>query len=39
MIMTDLIPINIVIADRTYRIKTDPKDEEAHWGWEWRARN
>ncbi len=27
--MTDLIPINIVIGDRTYRIKTNPKDEEA----------
>ncbi len=26
--MSDLIPINIVIADRTYRIKTLPKDEE-----------
>jgi len=26
--MTDLIPINIVIADRSYRIKTNPKDEE-----------
>lgn len=26
--MTDLIPINIVIADRTYRIKTNPEDEE-----------
>lgn len=25
----ELIPINIVIADRTYRIKTSPKDEEA----------
>jgi cell division protein ZapA (FtsZ GTPase activity inhibitor) len=29
MIMEELIPINIVIADRTYRIKTDPADEEA----------
>jgi hypothetical protein len=26
--MTELIPINIVIADRTYRIKTLPRDEE-----------
>lgn len=26
--MEELIPINIVIADRTYRIKTLPKDEE-----------
>lgn len=25
--MEELIPINIVIGDRTYRIKTDPKDE------------
>ncbi|HMO63456.1 MAG TPA: cell division protein ZapA [Ferruginibacter sp.] len=24
-----LIPINIVIGDRTYRIKTNPADEEA----------
>ncbi|MDB5201678.1 MAG: cell division protein ZapA [Ferruginibacter sp.] len=26
--MPELIPVNIVIADRTYRIKTLPKDEE-----------
>ena len=26
--MEELIPINIVIGDRTYRIKTLPKDEE-----------
>lgn len=26
--MADLIPINILIGDRTYRIKTLPKDEE-----------
>lgn len=26
--MSDLIPINIVIADRTYRIKTNAEDEE-----------
>ncbi|HTB51337.1 MAG TPA: cell division protein ZapA [Ferruginibacter sp.] len=26
--MAELIPINIVIADRTYRIKINPKDEE-----------
>jgi hypothetical protein len=26
--MEDLIPINILIGDRTYRIKTNPKDEE-----------
>ena len=25
--MDELIPINILIGDRTYRIKTDPKDE------------
>lgn len=24
----DLIPVNIVIADRTYRIRTSPSDEE-----------
>lgn len=24
----ELIPINIVIADRTYRIRTNPSDEE-----------
>jgi len=29
MIMAELIPINIVIGDRTYRIKTNPADEEA----------
>ena len=29
MIMEELIPINIVIGDRTYRIKADPADEEA----------
>lgn len=29
MIMEELIPINIVIGDRTYRIKTKPSDEEA----------
>jgi hypothetical protein len=26
--MSDLIPINIVIGDRTYRIKTNATDEE-----------
>ncbi len=26
--MSELIPINIVIGDRTYRIKTLPSDEE-----------
>ena len=26
--MQDLIPINIVIGDRTYRIKASPTDEE-----------
>jgi len=26
--METLIPINILIGDRTYRIKTNPKDEE-----------
>ncbi|MGB8194930.1 MAG: cell division protein ZapA [Chitinophagaceae bacterium] len=27
--MQEMIPINIVIGDRSYRIKADPKDEEA----------
>ena len=27
--MQELIPINIVIGDRTYRIKTNAEDEEA----------
>ncbi len=27
--MAELIPVNIVIGDRSYRIKTNPKDEEA----------
>lgn len=26
--MAELIPINILIGDRTYRIKSDPADEE-----------
>lgn len=26
--MSELIPVNIVIADRSYRIKTSPADEE-----------
>ncbi|MES2429848.1 MAG: cell division protein ZapA [Bacteroidota bacterium] len=26
--MAELIPINILIGDRTYRIKTSPEDEE-----------
>ena len=26
--MSELIPISALIADRTYRIKIDPKDEE-----------
>lgn len=26
--MAELIPVNIVIGDRTYRIKTNPEDEE-----------
>jgi hypothetical protein len=26
--MESLIPINLLIGDRTYRIKTNPKDEE-----------
>ena len=26
--MSTLIPINILIGDRTYRIKTNPEDEE-----------
>ena len=25
---TELLPVNIVIGDRTYRIKINPKDEE-----------
>lgn len=27
--MAELIPVNIVIGDRTYRIKANPEDEEA----------
>ncbi len=27
--MQEMIPINIVIGDRSYRIRTEPKDEEA----------
>ena len=27
--MSELIPVNIVIGDRSYRIKTNPSDEEA----------
>jgi cell division protein ZapA len=27
--MSELIPINVVIGDRSYRIKSNPKDEEA----------
>lgn len=26
--MAELVPINILIADRTYRIRTSPEDEE-----------
>lgn len=26
--MAELIPVNILIGDRTYRIKTNPQDEE-----------
>ena len=26
--MSELIPVNIVIGDRTYRIRTNPSDEE-----------
>jgi cell division protein ZapA len=26
--MSELIPVNIVIADRTYRLKIEPTDEE-----------
>ena len=26
--MSELIPVNILIGDRTYRIKTNPEDEE-----------
>ena len=28
-ISSEMIPVNITIADRTYRVKIDPKDEEA----------
>lgn len=27
--MEDLLPINVLIGDRTYRVKVAPKDEEA----------
>lgn len=27
--MQELIPINVVIGDRTYRVKIDPADEQA----------
>jgi cell division protein ZapA len=26
--MNDLIPLNLLIADRTYRVRINPKDEE-----------
>jgi hypothetical protein len=26
--MDDLIPINLLLADRTYRVRVEPKDEE-----------
>ena len=26
--MQELIPINVLIGDRTYRVKIDPNDEE-----------
>lgn len=26
--MSELIPVNIVVADRTYRLKIEPEDEE-----------
>src|SRR5919107_109721 len=26
--MTETIPLNLLIADRTYRVRIDPKDEE-----------
>ena len=26
--MAELIPINVIIADRSYRLKVEPKDEE-----------
>ena len=26
--MNELIPVNVLIADRTYRLKVHPKDEE-----------
>jgi cell division protein ZapA len=26
--MAEMIPVNIIIGDRNYRIKADPKDEE-----------
>ena len=28
LIMSELIPVNIIIADRSYRLKIDPSDEE-----------
>ena len=27
-VMSELIPVTILIADRTYRLRIDPKDEE-----------
>jgi cell division protein ZapA len=27
-VMSELIPVTVVIADRTYRLRIDPKDEE-----------
>jgi cell division protein ZapA len=26
--MSELIPVNVIIADRSYRLRVDPKDEE-----------
>jgi cell division protein ZapA (FtsZ GTPase activity inhibitor) len=26
--MEELIPVNVVVGDRTYRVRVDPKDEE-----------
>jgi cell division protein ZapA len=28
MLSEELIPLNLLIADRTYRVRIDPKDEE-----------
>lgn len=33
---SELIPLNLLIADRTYRVRIDPKDEEVVQRWEQR---